>query len=56
MQVKFQLIGETKGTWKYNEVEDGLNPMRIGVLYIKKTSFNNGAPKFLQVSVTEVEK
>lgn len=57
VQVKFQYIGETKRTYKYVELESHENTDElVGTLYVKKTTFPAGAPKYLAMTLTELEK
>jgi hypothetical protein len=46
---------ETKGTYRYAEVEDGNNPPAIGTLYVKKYVLGTPAPSKLQVTLEEVK-
>lgn len=52
VKIKFQRIGETKGTFKYQEVDTDAE--KVGIIYIKRATFPSGAPRFLMVTIEPV--
>lgn len=61
IKVTFEYERETPGTWRYKEVDggvDSLNPL-IGTLYIRKAAMSSeglkAAPKAIEVTVTITE-
>ena len=49
---KFTLEKETKGTFRFSEVEEEGQPILVGSLYIKKWALPKVPPKTLSLAIT----
>ena len=52
--VEFTHRNETKGTHRYEEVEQGGKPPVVGGLYLKKYALPSTPPRRLRVTIEEV--
>ena len=53
--IDFALETETKGTYRYQEVE-GEGPMVVGTLYVRKNVVGKPPPRRLRVTIEEAEE
>lgn len=50
-EATFRQEKETKNAVRYQEIEDGSNPVGVGTLYVKKSALPSPAPELITVAI-----